>query len=148
MRRLPLPQIFSSLRWKIISRPLLWLHIIDLGNDQQSDGIHSNPRKNGFPWSCSDIFCIHDISSTKCIANQSLLITAILSPQATRSSERYVTRQTAASETNSLRAQPVIVSSRKVPPSKRAREALRDKTKNCCAGLTCRQKNTKSWYCY
>ena len=82
---IPLPQIFLSLRWKIRSRPLLWLHIIDLGNDRQSDGIHGNPRKNGFPWSCSDIFCIHNISSTKSIANQSLLIITILSRQATRS---------------------------------------------------------------
>ena len=77
---------FFSLRWKIISRPLLWLHIIDLGNDRQSDGLHGNPRENGFPWNCSDIFCIHNISPTKSIANQSLLITAILSRQATRSS--------------------------------------------------------------
>ena len=78
--------IFLSLKWKIISRPLLWLHIIDLGNDRQSDDIHGNPRKNGFPWSCSDKFCIHNISRTKSIANQLLLIRAILSRQATRSS--------------------------------------------------------------
>ena len=147
MRRLPLPQIFLSLRWKIISRPLLWLHIIDLGNDQQSDGIHGNPRKIGFPWSCSDIFCIHNISSTKCIANQSLLITAILSRHATRRSGAWQ-HKTAAWETNSLRAQPVIVSSRKVPPGKKAREALRDKTKNCCAKLTFPHNNTESWDCY
>ena len=78
--------IFLSLKWKIISRPLLWLHIIDLGNDRQSDDIHGKPRKNGFPWSCSDKSCIHNISGTKSIANQSLLIRAILSRQATRSS--------------------------------------------------------------
>ena len=83
---------FLSLRWKITSRPLLWLHIIDLGNDRQSDGIHGNPRKNEFPWSCSDTFCIHNISSTKSIANQSLLITAILSRQATRSSDTWQDR--------------------------------------------------------
>ena len=77
---------FLSLKWKITSRPLFWLHIIDLGNDRQSDDIHGNPRKNGFPWSCSDKFCIHNISRTKSIANQLLLIRAILSRQATRSS--------------------------------------------------------------
>ena len=73
-------------RWDERLYPLLWLHIIDLGNDRQSDGIHGNPRKNGFPWSCNDMFCIHNRSPTKSIANQSLLITAILSRQATRSS--------------------------------------------------------------
>ena len=34
--------------------------------------------------------------------------------------------------TNSLRAQPIIVRSRKMPPQEGAREALSDKTKNCC----------------
>ena len=28
--------------------------------------------------------------------------------------------------------------------TQKAREALRDKTKNCCSGLTCRHNNTKS----
>ena len=40
--------------------------------------------------------------------------------------------KTAAWGTNSLRAQPIIVSSRKVPSHKGTKEALRDKTKNCC----------------
>ena len=71
--------IFEMKHYITTSTPL-WLHIIDLGNDRQSDGIHGNPRKNGFPWSCSDIFCIHNISPTKSI------VTAILSRQATRSS--------------------------------------------------------------
>ena len=53
-------------------------------------------------------------------------------------------KKTAAWETNSLRAQLVIVSSRKVPPHKQAKEALRNKTKNCCTGLTCRHNDTKS----
>ena len=81
------------------------------------------------------------------IANQSLLITAILSGQATRSSGAWQDK-TAAWETNSVRAQPVIWSSRKVPPRKKATGPLHDKTKNCCAELTCRHNNTKSWYCY
>ena len=46
--------------------------------------------------------------------------------------ERCVTRQNGASGTNSLRAQPIIVSSRKVPPHKEAKKALRYKTKSCC----------------
>ena len=147
MRRLPLRQIFF--RWdERLYHDLYFDYIfIDLGNDRQSDGIHGKPRENGFPWSCSDVFCIHNISPTRSIANQSPLITAILSRQATRSSGAWQ-HKTAAWETNSLRAQPVIVSSRKVPPRKKAREALRDKTKSCCAGLTCRHNNTKSWYCY
>ena len=53
-------------------------------------------------------------------------------------------KKTAAWETNSLLAQLVIVSSRKVPPRKKAKEALRNKTKNCSSGLTCRHNNTKS----
>ena len=69
--------------------------------------------------------------------------TAILSRQAMRSNGVWQ-EKTAAWRTNSLRAQPVILSSRKVPPRKQAREALRDKTKSCCTGLTCRHNNTKS----
>ena len=162
MRRLPLRQIFF--RWdERLYHDLYFDYIfIDLGNDRQSDGIHGKPRENGFPWSCSDVFCIHNISPTKSIANQSPLITAILSRQATRSSGAWQNK-TAAWETNSLRAQPVIVSSWEVPPhkkkqnktkqnktkkTKKARGALRDKTKSCCTGITCRHSNTKSWYCY
>ena len=29
---------------------------IDLGNDQQSDGIHGNPRETELLWSCSDMY--------------------------------------------------------------------------------------------
>ena len=127
---------FFSLRWKIISRPLVWLHIIDLGNDRQSDGIHGGtPRENGFPWSCSDIFCIHNISPTKSIANQSLLITAILSRHATRSSGAWQDKR--------LHGRPIpyglsrlLCRHERCLPAKLAREPLRDKT------------NTKSWYRY
>ena len=139
--------LFFSLRLKDYITTLTLTTYYRLGNDWKSDGMHGNPRENGFPWSCSDIFWIHDRPPTKSIANQSLLITAILSRQATRSSGAWQDK-TAAWKTHSLQAQPVIVSSRKVPPRKKAREALRDKTKNCCAGLTCRHNNTKSWYCY
>ena len=71
--------------------------------------------------------------------------------------DRCVTRQNGrmGRETNSLRAQPVIVSSRKAPTHKGVKEALGDKTKSCCTGLTCRHKkivigivNTKSSHCY
>ena len=107
----------------------------------------------GSPESCSDIFCIHNISPTKSIANQSL---SNHSPFVSSRNEkdRCVTRRSGCMgrETNSLRAQPVMVSSRKAPPHK---EALRDKTKGCCTGLTRRHKkivigivNTKSSYCY
>ena len=64
----------------------LYFDYIFIGNKRQSDGINGQPRVNWFPWSCSDIFCIHNISSTKSIANQSLSITAILSCHATRKS--------------------------------------------------------------
>ena len=50
---------------------------IVLGNDRQSHGIRGNPRENWLPWSCSDIFCIHNISHKKRIANQYLSITTI-----------------------------------------------------------------------
>ena len=136
-----------SLRLKDYITTLTLTTYYRLGNDRKSDGMHGNPRANGFPWSCSDIFWIHDRPPTKSIANQSLLITVILSRQATRSSGAWQDK-TAAWETNSLQVQPVIVSSRKVPPRKKAREALRDKTKICCAGQTCRHNNTKAWYCY
>ena len=141
MQRLPLQHICFSLRWKIISRPLLWLLFI---------GSESKPRVNCFPWSCSDIFCIHNISSTKSIANQKLSITAIFSRHATRRSGTLQDK-TAAWSGRPIPYeldQPIIVSSLKVPSHKGTKEALRDKTKSCCTWLTCRPNNTKSWYCY
>ena len=135
MQRLSLQHICFSLRWKIISRPLLWLLFI--GSERQSDGINGKPRVNWFPWSCSDIFCIHNISSTKSISNQSLSITAICLVHATRWSGTLQELD-----------QRIIVSSRKEPPHRGTKEALRDKTKSCCTGLTCQHNNTKSWYCY
>ena len=59
---------------------------IFIGNERPSDGINGKPRVNWVPWSFSDIFCIHNISSTKSISNQSLSISAILSRHATRRS--------------------------------------------------------------
>ena len=46
-------------------------------------------------------------------------------------SPEAVVRQNGASGTNSLRAQPIIVSSKKVPSHKEAKKALRYKTKSC-----------------
>ena len=74
---------------------------LDLRNDRQSDDLHGKQGENEFPWGCSDIFCIHNISPTKRIANQSLLLTAILSRQATRNSDACQDK-TVAWETNSL----------------------------------------------
>ena len=145
LKRLHLQQIFF--RWDERLYNDLYFDYIFIGNDRQSDGIHGNPRENWFPWSCSDIFSIHNISPTKSIANQSLLITNIFLRHATRSSGAWQDK-TAAWETNSLRALPVIMSSRKASPHKKTSEALRDKTKNCCTGLTCRHDNAKSRYCY
>ena len=123
---------------------------IFIGNERPSDGINGKPRVNWVPWSFSDIFCIHNISSTKSIANQSLSITAILSRHGTRRSGTLQDK-TAAWSGRSIPYeldQPIIVSSRKVPPHKGTKEAQRDKTKSCCTGLTCQHNNTKSWYCY
>ena len=61
---------------------------------------------------------------------------------------RDKTKQLHGPRTNFLLAQPVIVSSRKAPPYKGVKEVLRDKTKSCWKGLTCRYNNTKSWYCH
>ena len=72
MQRLALQQIFF--RWDKGLYHDLYFDYIFIGNDLQSGSIHGNPRENGFPWSCSDIFSIHSISPTKSIANQSLLI--------------------------------------------------------------------------
>ena len=141
MQRLPLRHIFF--RWdERLYHDLYFDYIsIDWGNDRQSDSLHGNSRENWFPWSCSDIFYIHKISPTKSIANQSL---SNHSPFVSSRIEkdRCVTRQNGCMgrETNSLRAQPVIVSSRKAPPHKGVKEALRDKTKSCCTGLTRRHK--------
>ena len=138
---------FLSLRWRIISRPLVWLHIINLGNDRQSEGIHGNPRKIGFPRSCSDIFCIHNISSTKSIANQSLLITAILSCHWQREvAVRDKTNGCIGDQFPTGSAGYCVVTKGASP--QKAREALRDKTKSCCTGLTCQHNNAKSWSCY
>ena len=128
----------------------LYFDYIFIGNKRQSDGINGEPRVNWFPWSCSDIFCIHNISSTKSIANQSLSITAILSCHATRKSGT-LKDETAVWDGRPIPYeldQPIIVSSRKVSPLKGTKEALRDKKKSCCTGLTCQHNNTKSWYCY
>ena len=117
----------------------LYFDYIFIGNKRQSDGINGEPRVNWFPWSCSDIFCIHNISSTKSITNQSLSITAILSCHATRKSGT-LKDETAVSGGRPIPYeldQPIIVSSRKVSPLKGTKEALRDKTKSCCTGLTC-----------
>ena len=73
----------------------------------------------------------------KKITNQTLSITAIF-VSSCNGKERCVPNKTPAWGTNSLQTQPIIVTSRKVPPPlpaphhKGAREALRDETKNCC----------------
>ena len=87
-------------------------------------------ERKGSPEAVLIYFCIHNISPLKSIANQSLSITAIF-VSSRHGKERCVTRQNGASGTNSLRAQPIIVSSRKVPPHKEAKKALRYKTKSC-----------------
>ena len=87
------------------------------------------PRpQDAFP--CSDVFCMQNISPAKSIANQSLSITANF-VVSRNEKERCVTRQNCwmGQETNSLLAQLVIVSSRKAPPHKGVKEALRDKKK-------------------
>ena len=81
----------------------------------------------------------HNVPYKKGIANQSFSITAIFASSPQRK-ERCVTRQTAVWGTNSLRAQPVIVSSRKVPSLKRTKELLHQSAR---IRLTCRHNNTK-----
>ena len=149
MQRLPLQHTFFFCLDERLYHDLYFDYIF-IGNKRESDGINCKPRVNWFPWSCSDIFCIHKISSTKSISNQSLSILAILYRHVTRRSGMLQVKTTAWSgrpipyELD----QPIIVSSRKVPPHKGTREALRDKTKSCCTGLTCQHNNTKPWYCY
>ena len=74
-------------------------------------------------------------------------ITAILSRHATRRSGTLQDKTAAWARRpipyNKL-DQPIIVSSLKVPPHKGTKEALCDKTKSCCTGLTCQHNNTKS----
>ena len=150
MQRLPLQHIFFFFRLHERLYHDLYFDYIFIGNERESDGINGKPRVNWFPWSFSDIFCIHNISSTKSISNQSLSITAILSRHGTRRSGTLQDK-TAAWSGRSIPYeldQPIIVSSRKVPPHKGTKGALRDKTKSCCTGLTCQHYNTKSWYCY
>ena len=73
MQRLPLQHTFFRSDERLYHDLYFDYIFVDLGDDQQSDGIHSNQRGNGFPWCCRDIFCIHNISPAKSIANQSLL---------------------------------------------------------------------------
>ena len=84
---------------------------IDLWNERQSEGMHGNLRVNGFSLSCSDIFCIHEISPTLYHSNFCL---------ASNGKERCVTIQNGCMGTNSLRGQPIIVSSRNLPQHKEA----------------------------
>ena len=128
----------------------LYFDYIFTGNERQSDSVNAKPRVNWFPWSCSDIFCIHKhiIYKTRC---QSVTLNHSHFVSSCNEKEWYVTRQNGCMgrETNPYKLdQPIIVSSRKVPPDKGTKEALRDKTKSCCTGLTCQHNNTKSWYCY
>ena len=148
MQRLPLQYIYFFRLQERLYRDLYFDYIF-IGNERQSDGINGKPRENWFPWSCSDIFCIHNISPTKSIANQSLSITAILSCHVTRRSGTLQDKTAATAGRPipyELDHPIIIVSSRKVPPHKGTKEALRVKTKSCCTGLTCQHNNTKSWY--
>ena len=84
-------------------------------------------------------------STKKSIANQTISIKAIFVTQQKRAL-RDKTKPLHGG-TNSLRAQPIIVSSRKVPPHKGARGALRDKNKellhkSAWIRLACRHNNT------
>ena len=96
----------------------LYFDYIFIGNKRQSDGINGEPRVNWFPWSCSDIFCIHNISFTKSITNQSLSITAILSCHATRKS-------------GTLKDETAVSGGRPIPYE------LDQPIIVCCTGLTC-----------
>ena len=143
MRRLPLPQIFFIVEMKDYITTSTLTTYYKLRNDRQSDGIHGNPRKIGFPRSPSDIFCIHNISSTKSIANQSLLITAILFCHWQREvAVRDKTNGCIGDQFPTGSAGYCVVTKGASP--QKAREALRDKTKSCCTGLTCQHNNTKS----
>ena len=91
------------------------------------------------------LFCIHIYHLQKALPiNHS--ITAILSRHATRRSGTLQDKKAAwAGRPIPYELdQPIIVSSRKVPPHKGTKEALRDKTKSCCTGRTCQHNNTKS----
>ena len=143
MQRLPLQHIFCFRLDERLYHDLYFDYIF-IVNERESDGINGKPRVNWFPWSFSDIFCIHNISSTKTLNHRHFV-------SSRNKKERYVTRQNGCMgrETNPYDLdQPIIVSSRKVPPHKGTKGALRDKTKGCCTGLTCQHYNTKSWYCY
>ena len=73
------------------------------------------------------------------VANQSLAVTAFYFCLFTQRENGSMGRKT-----NSQGAQTVLVPSQKAPPHKGVKEALRDNTKNCRTGLTCRYNNTQS----
>ena len=99
---------FFSLRWKIIIRPLIW-HIY-----RQSDCIHGKPKvRLGSP----EVVVIYFESIKYHLKKHNQSIATPLSRYATRKSVAWQDK-TAAWGTNSLRAQPITVSSRKVPPHK------------------------------
>ena len=78
--------------FEILYHDLFFDHIF-MDIERQSDSIHGNPRGDGFPWSCSDIFYLHNVShKKKSIANQWLSILAIFVSSYNRK-ERCVTRQ-------------------------------------------------------
>ena len=86
---------------------------------------------------CIDIYIsfFHNVSHKKKIASQSLSITAIF-VSSPNGKERCVSRQNGCTgdqlQIPTSSDQRIIVSSRKVPSDKGTKEALRDKTKNCC----------------
>ena len=129
IQSLPLQRtFFFSLRYDYIS--------IDLGNDRK-EKIDSPEAVVIYFASITDhlqkAFPInHSQSQPFCLVTQR------------KGAVRDTTKKLHGRETSSLRAQSVIVSSRKAPPHIRVKEALRDKTKSCYIVLKRRHNNTKS----
>ena len=91
---------------------------------------NSHPRENGIPRSCGDIFCIHNISPLKSIANQSLSITATFFVSSRNEKERCVTRQSGCVRDQfPTRSADYCVVTKGACPH---RDLLRDRTKRCC----------------
>ena len=94
------------------------------------------------------IFCIHNMSPTKSIANLSLLITDTFFRHATRSSGAWQDKTAAWDWQIPYALCRLLCRHERCLPTKKLEKRCVTKQGTCCTGLTCRHSNTKSWYCY
>ena len=122
---------FVSLRWKIASRPLLWLHIYRLKemNDNRMVYMVTQERRS-FPEAVVICFASITYHLQKALPINRFFVLTL------NEKEWCVTRQNVCIgvqfPTRSAKCSAINVSSRKVPPHKEAKTSLRDKTNNCC----------------